>query len=129
MSDIVHFIKTEEDSVYSEKGVSDSDIKKAEHKLGMKFADEFRRYLKEIGTAAVNGHQLTGISKDENLDVIHITKIERERNTDIENLYVVERTDVDGIIIWQSEFGEVYQAMPKGKPVKICNSLKEYLED
>jgi hypothetical protein len=44
------------------------------------------------------------------------------------NLYVVEQANIDGIVIWQSETGEVFQTMPNALPIKISDSLLEYLE-
>lgn len=129
MSDIVKLIREEEDSVYSGQGVSKNEIKRAENKLKVKFSEEYCVYLKEIGSATVNGHELTTVSEDEELDVVKVTLLEKQRNPDIGALYVVERTNIDGIIIWQAASGEIYQAMPKGKAVEICDSLVEYLED
>ena len=45
-----------------------------------------------------------------------------------ENLYVIELLNIDGIVIWQSSDGEVYQTYPNSNPEKIANSLSEYIQ-
>ena len=42
--------------------------------------------------------------------------------------YVVEQTNIDGIIIWQASNGTVYQTAPNAKPKKLCESLAEYIK-
>lgn len=42
-------------------------------------------------------------------------------------LYVVEETHIDGIVIWQSESGEVFKAEYKDTPVKKFESFTEYV--
>ena len=96
---------------YSEKGASDEMIKQAEVALGLKFADDYKEYLQQFGAVSCGGHELTGFSEDANLDVVKVTVKNRESNPNVKMpLYVVEETHIDGIVIWQSESGEVFKA-------------------
>ena len=81
-----------------------------------------------IGLASFDGHELTGLTNISRLDVVTVTKEQRAINTNIpESWYVVEETNIDGIIIWQNELGHMYQTSPSGIPQKIAHSLLEYI--
>ena len=113
---------------YSEKGASDEMIKQAEVALGLKFADDYKEYLQQFGAVSCGGHELTGFSEDANLEVVKVTVKNRESNPNVKMpLYVVEETHIDGIVIWQSESGEVFKAEYKDTPVKIFESFTEYV--
>jgi len=110
------------------EGVPDSMISEAEKMLGLIFSDEYREYLKEFGIAAYSGHELTGITRSPRLNVVSVTLAERERRADApRNLYVVERTNVEEIIVWQGESGELYYSSPNHPLEKFCDSLSEYV--
>ncbi len=114
---------------YSEKGASLEMISKAEEALCLKFADDYKEYLQLYGSVSCGGHELTGFSEDVNLDVVEVTLKNREKNRNMNlPLYVVEETHIDGIVIWQSESGEVFQTQYKEKPERIYESLFEYIE-
>ena len=103
-------------------------IKQAEVALGLKFADDYKEYLQQFGAVSCGGHELTGFSEDANLDVVKVTVKNRESNPNVKMpLYVVEETHIDGIVIWQSESGEVFKAEYKDTPVKIFESFTEYV--
>lgn len=127
MSSIIKEFKQKTD-FYSEKGASEDTISDAEKALKIQFAPEYKEYLREFGSVSCGGHELTGISADENLDVVGVTKHNLEKNPNIKMpLYVIEETHVDGIVIWQSHTGEVFQSEYKGTPVKIFQSLTDYV--
>lgn len=110
------------------EGVPDSMIGEAEKMLGLSFSDEYREYLREYGIAAYSGHELTGITRSPRLNVVSVTLAERERNEDApRNLYVVERTNVEEILVWQGDSGELYYSSPNHPLEKFCNSLSEYI--
>ena len=128
MKDIIFQIK-EKPGLRMTAGVSNEKIKEAEIELNANFSNDYRSYLLEFGVASFNGHELTGICNFPRLNVVNVTKEEREyfpNGTD--NLYVVERANIDGIVIWQSSSGEIYQSIPNHKLTKIAASLKEYIE-
>ena len=80
------------------------------------------------GLACFDGHELTGLTNIPRLDVIAITKEQRSINQKISaTWYVIEQANIDGIIIWQDKTGHVYQTSPSSLPIKIANSLLEYI--
>ena len=53
---------------------------------------------------------------------------ERERNSEIPaNLYVIEETGVEEIVIWQSEDGKIFYSAPNQELTKLCDSFAEYV--
>lgn len=113
---------------YSESGASTEEVEEAESKLGIKFAIDYKEYLQLYGSVSCAGHELTGISADVNLDVVSVTLRNYKKNPCIEDgFYVIEETHVDGIVIWQTCSGEIFQSEYKDKPVKIYDSLLEYI--
>ena len=81
-------------------------------------------------TALADGIELTGITKSEHRNVVAQTKSEWKLNTKIpHNMYVIENTHVDGIIIWQDTNGLIYQSSPSSDAKQIARSLAEYISD
>lgn len=110
------------------QGVSEKKIEEAEEKLKVKFSNDFKEYVSEFGAVSYVGHELTGICNEPALDVVQVTINEREFFEDISaDWYVIEQTHIDGIVIWQTSEGGVYKVAPNTKPIKICNSLIEYI--
>lgn len=105
-------------------------IKEAEEELSLHFSDEYNKYLIAFGCAEYNGHELTGICKFPRLDVVKVTIEERKLNDNIpNNLYVIEQAHIDGIVIWQDENGYIYQTVGNSEPIKIFDSLIDYLKE
>ena len=128
MSSIVHALKQRED-FRSLGSVSPDAVSAAEKALGLAFAEDSREYVEAYGTAWFDGHELTGVCPFPRLNVVEVTQDERLYNPDIpHNLYVIEQAHIDGIVIWQSSSGEMYQTSPGSKPLKLCNSLNEYID-
>ena len=128
MSNFVKRLK-EYDDFFCVKGTDAVAIESAENQLGLHFAEEYKEYLSECGVASADGHEFTGIIDSARLNVVDVTERVRSKITDISPLlYVVEEMMIDGIAIWQSEDGTVYQSIGMNPPIKICSSLAEYLE-
>ena len=109
-------------------GTSDDVIDEAENQLGVTFSDEYKEYLQKYGIAAYSGHELTGISKTARLNVVDVTRVERERNKDIpDNLYVIEQTNVEDIVVWQSNDGTIYYSSPNKPITLLFESLEDYI--
>ena len=127
MSDIVEKIKSMK--VFRCKyGVALEEINIAEKTLGIEFSEEYKKYLLAFGAASIYGHELTGLGVGERLNVVDVTVLEREFvNQEFWDMYVIEQTHIDGITIWQTKTGEIYQSK-KGNVGKICNSLYEYID-
>ena len=124
---IVELIKSLPDYIGS-NGRSDADISCAEKQLKTQFSPEYTQYLQQIGLAAFDGRELTGLCKDKRLNVVDVTLEERSRNQSIpENWYVVEQANIDGIVFWQAPNSSIYQTSPNMPCKKICNSLSDYL--
>ena len=61
--------------------------------------------------------------------MVYVTKKQWDKNIYADHLlYVIEETHMDDIVIWQNAKGEIYQTAPNAKPIKICDSLAEYVE-
>jgi len=111
-----------------EHGVTPQEIENAQRALGLTFADDYREYVKECGTASYEGHELTGISNDLNLDVVTVTANNLKRNPNINMpLYVIEEAHIDGIVIWQAPDKTIYRTDWSTKPVMIAANLEEYI--
>lgn len=126
MSDFISILEQKK-AFHSLKGVTSEAIKDAEEKLGLKFANEYVDYLKEYGVASFFGHELTGICSSARLNVVDVTIEERNYNQGIPSqLYVVEETNFDNVIVWQDASGSIYKTAPGEKIEKVGTSLAEY---
>lgn len=109
-------------------GRIEEEITEAEGELGIPFAKDYRAYLKEIGLACFDGHELTGLTKTARLNVVTVTKEQREYFDEATlSWYVIEEVGIDGIVIWQNSDGTVYAATPNSRAKIIANSLFEYI--
>ncbi|MCL1998236.1 MAG: SMI1/KNR4 family protein [Turicibacter sp.] len=108
--------------------VSEEEIERAEERLSLKFAAEYREYLAEFGAAAAGGHEFTGIVKSERLNVVSVTLREWGLNPEISrNMYVVENVGIDGVVVWQEESGQVFRSVIGGEIEVIAAGLAEWL--
>ena len=127
MKSVTNTLKSFADLVFLSP-VLESEITKAENKLSLTFAPEYREYLSMFGVAAANRHELTGIVNSERLNVVSVTIREWGLNPQVpRSMYVVENVAIDGIIIWQDASGKVFQSPPNSAPKVISASLAEYL--
>ena len=125
---IKEFITNQSDLICG-KRCSLIKIEKAEQALGLEFSDEFKEYLMSFSVAMFNGHEFTGISKNDRINVVSATKNEWNNSPMVmHDLYVIEQLNIDGIVIWQDNRGNVYQSSFNTKPEKIFDSLLDYLE-
>ena len=44
-------------------------------------------------------------------------------------MYVIEKLNVDHVVVWQAQDGSVYQTMPGLSPTRIASSIVEYLHE
>lgn len=115
-------------NIFTFTPASNENIFLAEKELNVIFSEEYSNYLAEFGVAIFNGHEFTGLCEGKRLDVVRITKEQREVHKFIPNgLFVVECLDIDDIVIWQDSKGIVFATTPNTKPKKIANSLLEYI--
>ena len=108
---------------------SAEQIKEAEVALGLSFAKEYKEYLSTFGCASIYGHEFTGICSASRLNVVTVTDEQKSFDAGIpDDWYVIEETNIDGIVIWQNTKGIVYAKSPNGSPEKIVKSFSEYIE-
>ena len=128
MSEITSLLKDKED-FFSAKSASVNEIEDAEKELGLKFAADYSEYLLTFGVVSYFGHELTGICKSKRLNVVDVSKKQHEKQTAIPlSWYVIEETNMDGIVIWQSGTGEIYLSDARSSYRKIANSLADYVK-
>ena len=112
------------------KPATSIQIADAELQLRISFANEYKEYLAVFGAIMADGIELTGITKSEHRNVVAQTQSEWKLNAKIpHNMYVIENTHVDGIIIWQDTNGLIYQSSPSSDAKQIARSLAEYISD
>ncbi len=128
MKDIVELLKSKE-LLNEVKCISEDAICEAEDSLSLHFSEEYKKYVSELGFAVYDDHELTGICKAKRLNVVDVTKTEREITPNVPyDWYVIEQLNIEGIVIWQSYTGEIHQTAPNSEPKKICDSLAEYID-
>lgn len=127
MTDIVELIKTKPD-LYVMQGASDEEINQAAQLLKLRFASDYHKYVAAFGAASFDGHELTGICNSKRLSVVDVTIKERSTTEVPEDWYVLEQANFDGIVIWQSSSGDVYQTGPGQKQLRLSKSLAAYIE-
>ena len=110
-------------------GATVEQIKSAEEKLGCAFADDYRTYLLEFGTAIFDGHEFTGIGGNSRTHVVDVTEEHRQKDPErCQDLYVIEDPGIDGILVWQNSTGEVFTTVYDQNPRKRCQGIVEYLQ-
>ena len=125
--DIIKLISGFENVIVS-CGATDEEILKAEKRLNLVFAEEYKSYLQKFSYTIIDSHEITGICSGKRLDVVKVTEEERSFNSFVpSNLYVIEQTHIDSIVVWQNEKGEIFQSYPNGNITKIFDSLSDYL--
>lgn len=103
-------------------------ISQAERELNLCFAEEYKEYLAFFGAARSDVVALSGIIDDEDYSVVVLTKGIKSIQPDIpKDFYAIEDVGVDGLVIWQNATGAVYQSIPNYSPVKIFDSLSDFL--
>ena len=127
MKDIIEQLSSMPDALLG-KGSTEAAIASAEEILGVKFAKDYRKYLLEVGIAAVDGRELTGLGKARRTHVVEVTKANRDRGPDeLKTMYVIEEAGFDGIVVWQNSIGEVFETAFDSVPKKVAKSFVDYL--
>ena len=128
MNDIINVINSKNGVIHG-KETNENEIKQAESELGLRFADDYRNYIKQFGCMVIGSREITGISQQENFNVVSITTAQKCYYKGIsENLYVIELLNIDGIVIWQSSNGDIFQTAQNTMLMKIADSLAEYIQ-
>jgi hypothetical protein len=107
-------------------GASKNAIAQAEQTLGLSFAADYKAYLEKYGLISARHIEITGLTESKRLNVADVTLTERQLNQLPPEMYVVEDTGIEGILILQNGKGEVYEYQNR-RVKKIFNSLADYL--
>lgn len=127
MSELLEKLSSIKDLVHLSP-VSEEQIKDAEKHLNLKFSLDYRSYVSEYGVISAGCYELTGICSSPRLNVVDVTISERENNPGVpKDWYVLEQANIDGIVIWQNQKGEVYQTQPCREIKMIAKSIVEYI--
>lgn len=103
-------------------------VQAAEQELGLHFANDYRKLAIQYGAVSAKGFELTGVTDSERLNVVAVTKAERERADIPEGMYVVENVGCGGALILQERSGAVYLLDPSTPAKYIAKSLRAYIE-
>ncbi len=128
--DIIEMLKGFENLRFT-KPATIEEIKAAEQKLGLKFADDYIKCLLHYGVIFVETIDLFGITDFKSASVVQNTIEEKSFDCHSQvptNMYVIENVGIDGLLVWQDESGAVYHTLPWQKPEKYADSLAEYIE-
>ena len=127
MADFINILSSLPD-FHALDGASEDQIAQAERALSLRFAVDYRQYVRAFGAVSAAGHELTGVCASRRLNVVDVTLSARAAQPAIpRDWYVLEEANIDGIVIWQSGAGEVFQTQPDAEPVKLAASIREYL--
>lgn len=111
------------------KAATTEQITEAENQLQLVFSEEYKEYLSAFGAILADGVELSGIAKSAHRNVVALTKQSWELNPKVpHDMYVVENTGMDGVLLWQDASGKVYRSTPNAEPQKVASSLKDYLQ-
>ena len=110
------------------KGIEEDKIIEAQQYLGVHFADSFKQFLLNYGGASYEEHEFAGLIGDERTSVVCLTKEIKEKNKNISpDMYVIEQTDYDDIVLLQDHDGKVYYVSENNTPCYYYDTLEEYL--
>lgn len=140
--DIIEFVNSLDDVTHSKILPTLEEVKKAEEKLGVKFADDYVKCLLNYGKLSVRSTELMGLSYCDtssqktinmynNTDVVYQTLLAKSLECHAHvptNMYVIDDLGIDMFLVWQDETGAVYATLPWSGPKKEADSLAEYIK-
>lgn len=116
------------DKLYHVQGCTTQQLEDAQHILGLEFPEEFVEYVREFGAISFYGTEWTGLNVEGYLNVVEVTKQERERNTLFpSDCFVLENQGIDGIITVINTKGHIFMVQ-YGNMIPLCDSLSDYLD-
>jgi hypothetical protein len=125
MSDIIATIGGL-NGLVSLQGAAKEAAASAEQALGLSFAADYTAYLEKYGLISARHIEITGLTESTRLNVVDVTLAARERNRLPPEMYVIEDTGIEGMLILQNGKGEVFEFQNR-QAKKIFNSLTDYL--
>ena len=111
--------------------IGNADISKIsdyEKELEIVFAKDYTVYLLEYGCASIYGHEFTGMTDDQRLNVVTVTKFVRSLFDSFpHDYYVIESTN--DIFYCQDFSGKIYAVNHNGFIELVYDDLYSYLLD
>lgn len=128
MSSIIEKIKKIE-KLYHAKGCTMKQVKEAQSELEITFPEDYIDIVREYGSISFYGTEWTGLNVGDYLNVVSVTKKEREINGDFPpDCFVLENQAIDGLIVICNEKGEVF-SLQYSKLERIHDSISDYLDE
>ncbi len=127
MNNIINAFNSKQSLICGE-GLDDIQIEKAERELNLRFAEEYKKYLKEFGLASFDGYEFSGIGCVERLNVVSMTQEAKKNNRLVpDDFYVIEDVGIDYILLWQNNMGQIFETHYNSIPRKIYDSFADYI--
>lgn len=107
---------------------SEIDIQNAEEKLGMRFPQEYRAFLKKYKAGVINGCEIMGINAPKYIDSVANTLFSRENDDSFpQDCFVIENIGVEGALTIANYAGQIFTYCA-GKKQLLCNSFSEFFD-
>ncbi len=116
-------------SLFTKEPATADEIEKAEKKLGVKFAEDYKQLLMEFGWVESSEITLNTVSDKIMSNVVKDTEFLRETKLmEIpDNMYAICNFGIDLIFFLQDENGYIYEISPYTELRKINDSLVEFI--
>lgn len=125
MSELVKILK--ENGFNGIGNLSDNTIIEAQNKLGLRFSNEYKDFLKNFQAGSFLGHELMGLDTMAYLNVVNNTEDEREMNDDFpKDCIVLENLGIEGLLVLMNESGVIFSYC-NGKKEQIADSMVDYI--
>jgi hypothetical protein len=109
---------------------SNKEIEKTESILSLRFAEDFKEYLSMFGHIYIKNIEIATIVGDTGIDIINMTKKVRCLNNRLPiDLYAIANMGINNIYYLQNQQGCVYIIYGNSEPIKVANSLYEFLKN
>lgn len=114
--------------LYHVTPATEQQIKEAEEKLGLTFSEDYKTYLSIFGALSFGAHEFTGLNVESYINVVDITSKEKLiRESFPSQAYVIQSLGIEGMIIVQTEQGEILQLDENNRVSHISDSFEQYL--
>lgn len=108
----------------------ESDISNAEKKMGIRFAEEYKKYTMVYGAIYNKEFEITGVCDSPKMDVMAVTLHKRLKDPNFPgDMYVVEDTGAEDLLVLQNQEGKIFSYIPELPPQQMFDSMAEFLED
>ena len=111
------------------EGTSDSIIREYESELTMFFPEDYKSFLRIYGFAKWSGHYITGVSEDEDYDVLESTKYEISNDSDFPPLSISLDTDFIMYCEPSAKAGQIHRyPIHAGEGKTVFRNFSEFLK-